>query len=388
MNEASKNKDSINKADSVIDNINKNIEKLAHDIESISNDFETIKSNKISILEDIVQVNTEMNQTSQKLEHIKTETDGIFNIVEQLKEEKENVIISTKKDIKSWCKKCSLLIFGGWSILTVISLISIYFGVKNKTETFITKEITQKFAEPQIALTFTSVAENEAKKIIEDRLTPAIKVANQSVSEKLISFENSLQEFKDTYDIELKKLTVEVEFLKSRNEIMKLGDEAIANRDAISFEKLERIMISSKDIYIKQSALSEILRVKNFISSGTSIRGVDVTYLDPNTGSILKNDKIPTSVLINGLIKNKSDQERAKIAQLLNKRKEKQVPEVLLNAIKNDKDLEVRKEAMDSFEAVTGFKSTDVLMYDPAIKWWNENKAKVESNLKDSQMNK
>ena len=287
---------------------------------------------------------------------------------------KENVIISTKKDIKSWYKKLSGRIFGSWCVLTIISVATIYFSIINSTEKFMTEQITQKFDDPEINRTLTMVAENEAKKLIEDRLTPAIKEANQTIGEKLASFEESLQEFKDTYNLELKRLTIEVDFLKNRNEILKLSDDAIANRDAVSFEKLEKLMISSKDENIRLSALSELLRVKNFISAGTSIKGVDITYRDPNTGSILNNDKIPTSELISDLMKNESGQERAKIVQLLNKRKEKQVPEVLLNAIKNDNDLEVRKEAMNSFESITGFKSTDVFMYEPAKQWWDENK--------------
>ena len=40
---------------------------------------------------------------------------------------------------------------------------------------------------------------------------------------------------------------------------------------------------------------------------------------------------------------------------------------------------------MDSFETVTGFKSSDVFKYEPAEKWWEENKERIEKDLKDSE---
>jgi hypothetical protein len=383
MNESNKNKDLINNVNSDIDNINKGIEKLTHNTEPILNDFNNMKSENIHISEDILQIKKEINETSKNVEHIKKETKGISDMVEQLKEEKESVVLNIKQNIQKWYKIWSGRIFGSWCVLTIISVVAIYFSVINNTEKFMTGQITQKFDDPEINRTFTMVAENEAKKIIDDRLAPAIKEANQIISESLGSFETSLQEFKNNYDMELKKLASEVDFLKNRNEILKLSDESIANGDALSFEKLEKIYHSSEDKYLKQSALSEILRIKGHFSIGSSIIGINITYNNPKTGTILKDDEIPTSELINQLRNNTSEIIRKKITELLKTRKEKQVPEVLLDAIKNDNNLEVRRNALQSFESVTGFKRTDVFNYEPAKKWWDENKEKVEKNLKD-----
>ena len=326
-----------------------------------------------------------MNEENINTEQIKADIQDITEKIEQLKFDKDNIVLEIKKDVKSWYKKWIGYIVGGISVLTIIALVKIYFSVISKTETFVTEKVTQKFGEPEIARTFTSVAENEAKKIIENKLTPALEEANQIVSEKIGSFEKNLQEFKDKYDLELKKLALEIEYIKNRNEILKLGDEAIATKDAKAFEELEKIYESSADQDIKISALSEILRVKSHFATGTSIKGINVTSTNRKTGEVLTDDKIPTADLIRGLRESKSWEIRAKIAALLKKRKEKQVPEALLNAIQNDNNLEVRKEAMDSFETVTGFKSSDVFKYEPAEKWWEENKERIEKDLKDSE---
>lgn len=49
--------------------------------------------------------------------------------------------------------------------------------------------------------------------------------------------------------------------------------------------------------------------------------------------------------------------------------------------MKEDRNLIVVKEALDSFESLTGFIGSDVLNYKPVIKWWEINKLKVESGF-------
>jgi len=325
-----------------------------------------------------------MSEEDINIEQIKADIQDITENIEQLRFDKENIVLEIKKDVKKWYKKWIGYIVGGISALTIIALIQIYFSVISKTETFVTEKVTKKFDEPEIAHTFTLIAGNEAKKIIENKLTPALEEANKIVSMKIDSFEKSLQEFKYKYDIELEKLAQEIEYIKNRNEILKLGDEAIATKDAKAFEELETIYESSADQGIKISALSEILRVKSHFATGTSIKGINVTSTNRKTGEVLIDDNIPTADLVRGLIESKSWEIRAKIAEILRKRKEKQVPEALLYTIQNDNNLEVRKRAMDGFESVTGFRSSDVFNYDPAKKWWEENKERIEKDLKDS----
>lgn len=228
-----------------------------------------------------------------------------------------------------------------------------------------------------------SQIKNQIQKIFEDsRHSQEIIIETQK---RILSLEKDLQNFKDKYDSEVKKLAKEVEYLKNRNEVLKLSDAAVATGDAEPFEKLEKIYILSTDKEIKMAALSQIFRVKNHFATMTRIKGVDVTYTHPQTGKEFIENEVPTEALIQGLKEAKYWKVRARIAELLKERKEKQVPEALLETIKNDKKLEVRKKALDSFESVTGFASRDVLRYTPAKEWWEENKLNVEKDLEDLQ---
>ena len=321
----------------------------------------------------------------KELEKCSSELARINADIKQLKEEKDHIIGEIKNDIKSWHKKWTRWIIGGFSLLTLCALFKIYTGVIDKSEKFITKSITQKFAEPQINKTLNEVAENQAKEIISNNLVLAIQKANKSINQKIESFKEDLKKFKEEYDSELEKLAAEVNYLKNRNIVLRLSDKAIATGDAIPFEELESIYASATNNDIKMIALAEIFRVKNHFATMTRIKGIDVKYTHPQTGQEFTEKEIPTEALIQWLKEAEPWKYRARIAQLLKKRKEKQVPEALLDAIKNDKNLEVRKNAMNSFEAVTGFKSSDVFKYNPANEWWKENKERVNQTLKDLQ---
>lgn len=329
-----------------------------------------------------------MNQKNINEDHLKnlsSEVKKIEENIEQLKIKQGNIVSEIKTDIKKWYKKWAKFIIGGFSLLTIYALFQIYNNVVNKSEEFITKSITLKFAEPKITYTLNEVAENQAQKIIENNLDPAIQKATSSINQKIESFEKDLQEFKDKYDSELKKLAKEVEYLKNRNVVLKLSDQAIATGDAAPFEELENIYDTSTDNDIKMIALSEVFRVKSHFATMTRIKGITVKYSEPRTGKEFAENEIPTEALIQGLKEAEPWQYRARIAELIKSRKEKKVPEALLGAIKNDKKLEVRKKAIDSFESITGFTSRDVFKYNPVKEWWEQNKKNVEKDLRDLQ---
>jgi hypothetical protein len=269
--------------------------------------------------------------------------------------------------------------------LTIFVLFLIYSNVKHKSEEFVTNSITVKFAEPQISQTLNDVAENQAQKIIRKTLNPSIQKATTSINHKIESFDKDLQEFKKEYDSELRTLSKEVEYLKNRNIVLKLGDKSIATGNSTSFEELENIYNKSTDHDIKMVALSEALRIKNHFATMTRIKGVSISYTHGATQKKFIEKNIPTEALIIQLKKDKKWQSRARIAVLLKDRKEKQVPDALLDAIKNDKKLEVRKEALRSFEAITGFTSRDVFKNNPATEWWVIFKKDIEKDLKELQ---
>ena len=61
------------------------------------------------------------------------------------------------------------------------------------------------------------------------------------------------------------------------------------------------------------------------------------------------------------------------------------MPEALIDSIKNDASLDVLRYSIDAFSALTGYKSDDIFDYSPnlqLIKWWTENKSRVEKDWK------
>lgn len=73
--------------------------------------------------------------------------------------------------------------------------------------------------------------------------------------------------------------------------------------------------------------------------------------------------------------------DRGRAAQILADRKEKEVPEALINSIKTDPSLDVLECSIRSFCRLTGCISYDLFKSKPIINWWEENKERVESEL-------
>jgi hypothetical protein len=315
----------------------------------------------------------------------KRSLDSIKREVDELKSEKKAIVADIEKNIKSWCKKWLVLIFGSLSLLGSISIIRLYHEVEKKSEEFITKSITDKFAEPSINQTLNKTAQDKAGEIIEEKLNPEINNAKITIANDINSFNKELQQFKNIYNSKLKNLTGEVGYINSRNKLLKLGDNAIATGDANHYEELYKIYNSSTDNDIKNNAIAEIFRVKSYYASMTRIKGIDLKYTHSQTEKEFTEKEIPTEALIKGLKEEQDWKTRARTAQLLAQRKEKQVSDALLDSIKSDKNLEVRKRAMDSFQNITGFKSNDVFDHKPAQEWWQEHKVETEKKLNELQ---
>ncbi len=319
------------------------------------------------------------------LKEIEEKIKNLSSTMTELNQDKKEIVsyieTKTKGGIKKWFRKY----IGGGILSLIIMGITIYFSVIAKSTKYITNSITDKFAEPKIEETLKEVAKNQANIILENSLNPTIQEALLSVDQKIGLFDIDLQEFKKQYDQELKMLAQEVEYIKNRNEVLKLSDRASASGDAEAFEKLGNISNSSKDENIRMLALSEIFRIKSQIATMTRIKGIEVRYIDPKTGKEFIEEEIPTEALIKELKEAPFWKHRARIAELLKTRKEKQVPEALLEALRTDKNLEVRKKALDSFESITGFRSPDVIKYKPASEWWKDNKKDIEPKLQDLQ---
>ena len=299
-----------------------------------------------------------------------------------LKKEKQEILNRVKSEVKSeilkWAKKWGSIVLVVVSILAFIgisvSLVSIYNKVTDNSSKFITELIDKQFSMPNVESTLKNVAEKEAKTIIAEHVQPEI----EKVKEEVNSFELFLNDFQKKYDAELTKITQEVYFISKRNEIIKIGDRAINYGDRDAFNQLMELVNTEKNDF-KEMARAELFKVKKFYVLINRFLDANVSYKDTE-GNIIKDEQVPTNILIECLLKDNQWKMRARAAACLRTKKEKGVINALAESIKNDKNLDVLRESICSFEILTGYTNPDVLDGRPAIQWWEENRAEFQFN--------
>lgn len=210
------------------------------------------------------------------------------------------------------------------------------------------KENIHKMVEEKAKSRIDEVADALIEKQIAEKITPQIKSAEE-----------------------------QLEKLKQRNEISQLGDRAISEASRDSLEELMKKWEEARDGDIKGTVKAEIARIKIFWVTATTTKGVTLTA----HGEKKNESDIKTNELIEGLLNDNDWRVQALIAQELGKRKEKGVPEALLQCIKTNKNLEVIRNAVRAFNLVTGFDNPDVFAYSNAQNWWNEHSAEVNAKL-------
>ena len=163
--------------------------------------------------------------------------------------------------------------------------------------------------------------------------------------------------------------------------LLRLADEAIAKGTVSSLKKLKSYTKPDSETGMREMALSEILRVKTYYATMTRIKNFSIKAVDM-IGPVRVDDTIPTDNLISKLKNDPDWRVQAKAAQLLSDRREKRVPQALLESVCKNPRLDVVKLALSSFQAVTGFKSNDVFDCEAATNWWKENEQQVTGKLK------
>ena len=177
------------------------------------------------------------------------------------------------------------------------------------------------------------------------------------------------------------ELSAEISTLKNRNDLMGLSDKAIAAGDAKAFEELlKKEKAAEGDTPDHLLIVSELLRVKSFYVIADRGKDARLGRYD-SEGNKDFNTRLETSELIGVLKRNESWSVRKKAAKLLGDRKEKDVPDALIDGL-NDPILDVRKACIDSFVRLfRDFDNPDVLDGAKMIKWWKANKDAKLSEL-------
>jgi hypothetical protein len=225
--------------------------------------------------------------------------------------------------------------------------------------------------------------------------------SSYQIQKDAASLRSYMSETKTSLNKEIKTLADESTIQKERNDIVRLEQDATIAGNASALNELEkRVEIPA----LKEFALSAIIRVKQFYLFAPPLRGMSFRLVYSLSDGTMKYDsELPTYILIERL-RFPVWSARAKVVMLLGERKEKGVPEVLLNAMQDDR-LDVAVNALRSFKVVTGYTghqgskskdfrgyksdddpgaimSEDIFGFDQAKEWWSRNKSEIDKKLK------
>jgi flagellar capping protein FliD len=116
-----------------------------------------------------------------------------------------------------------VMLFGG-----ALGIWASYLTLKD----IMTNQIAKSFAEQTVQETLTTVAEEQARSIIRDRIEPQAKSLEKEIMEFRQYLDKSEQDFKYKYEA----LEYQIDKLKQRNLVIQLADKAIVDQDARAFD--------------------------------------------------------------------------------------------------------------------------------------------------------
>ncbi len=203
------------------------------------------------------------------------------------------------------------------------------------------------------------------------------KVKNEFTN-NINKFNSEIDKSRNYIDNITNKIKKQLLLLENRNKLMSISDDAIANMNRKSYAKLISMLNNSNDENEKNAIISEIWRIKSAYIGVTRIKNYKLKL---KTGT--EENNISTDMLISILLnKNEPFQSREKAAVLLSGKKETITPEALYGCIISENNLEVLKECINSFCAITDYKNNDVFRHEEIVDWWYENKNKIIQKIK------
>ena len=147
--------------------------------------------------------------------------------------------------------------------------------------------------------------------------------------------------------------------------------------------QIANIAETSRDPSLVNGAEAELLRVKFFFASGTRSASymLPMAMLYPSVKSKTE-EQLSQQELIDLLLDGEKDwRVRRRVAFLLGDKRSYEVAEALAEAVRSDPSLDVIKESVYSFEAITGFRSSDLFEIKELLDWWDTNALEVKKAL-------
>lgn len=232
---------------------------------------------------------------------------------------------------------------------------------------------------------------NEAQAYINTQVEAVLKPFREQVSQELARSEHTTQQLQQneqrlTKAIEeseklTKSLSQQVSLLTRRNDIYGLGAAAIDEGDRASLGVLTVISEDQAETkVIRETAEAEMLKVKAFWVGIDKIRASEFHWTGID-GKPKAEAELTACDLLHELRNSKFWQVRAKAAQLLANQKKVGVPEGLLRVIQSDSQLHTVRDAVKSFEQITGYRSGDVFGLPFIEIWWKDHAEETTKKL-------
>jgi hypothetical protein len=293
-------------------------------------------------------------------------------------------------------------VFGSFSLLAVFSFIlgfdslkSIYDRSVNVLNGLVIQRIDREFQEPRIQELIGTVASHEAKDLLNKQIYPQVSSFQRETDFSIQKLKQLADALDQKYKLENDRLSHDLSNVAVRSaEATKLTNALTANvallekrnRDADELirslsgavQDLDRrktlydlsakathgdrqalttlMTVSQQDGPGRELAISEIERVKSFWLTVSHIKSTKLV----KDGKEIQTDQLSTCELRSALSKSTEFQIRAVCANQLASRRERGVPEALAEAIRGDQHLEVVRDAVLSWQMLTGIPLPDV----------------------------
>jgi hypothetical protein len=195
---------------------------------------------------------------------------------------------------------------------------------------------------------------------------------------KLAAIEAELAAQGDRISEKMPNVDEEIEYLRVRNKLTTYADEAITMANRAQYKKLWDVVYDETQGKYHAAAVSEILRVKFFYASGSRLGAWTLPVRELFPGLETEGDLQVQQVIELLLDRTQDWRVRVRAARLLEGQRTRRVLEKLREAIHDDPNLDVLKEAVRTFEVNAGFVGGDFFDVESVDNWWEANSEKFE----------
>lgn len=273
------------------------------------------------------------------------------------------------------CGLIVVFVVGFWAVYTGLGW-SIKDAMDHESQE-VTRQIKDRFDDKNIQATLQDVAANEAHQLLLKSIQPSIT-----------DFHQHLDAQKDQADKELSVFRDELAKLEKRNEIMTLGDKAVAGGDVAAFKRL-RTMTGDSDTEISEAANAEYLRVLQADGPlGLTYPGLKLQVPNGPDGKARNDDDLSVDEILAKALPSTDTKVRFRAGQLLQSKGKPlsySTAKSIETAIETETNLLAIRELKNAFKhVVPSFTDQYSLDGQDVIDWWKAHEGEVEKADSDA----